>query len=175
MALSMLWAQLRSKDPNTKVGACVYHPRSGATFLGYNGFPVGVPDLRSVWDQRDRSRTPNKYQYVVHAETNAIRRALSVFSDLAECLLYVTHFPCHHCMKDSIIPSGLKSVVYMNPVPVDPVTDDLARVAKVTLQKCRTEFTLNDQTLRDWREPASKSITLTDVGQSHGSRSEYPR
>jgi hypothetical protein len=41
------WAQSRSKG-KTKVGAVVYHEASGQMFLGYNGFPAGVPDLSLI-------------------------------------------------------------------------------------------------------------------------------
>lgn len=160
MALAVLWAELRSKDPRTKVGACVYHPKSGGLFLGYNGFPVGISDLKSVWDQRDQTRVMSKYTVVVHAEVNAIRKALTVFSDLTECLLYVTHYPCHRCMKDSIIPSGLKTVVYMNHLPADPATEDLADMAQVTLMKSRTEFVFTDETQKPWDSGAPMGITI---------------
>lgn len=163
MALAVLWAELRSKDPRTRVGACVYHPKSGGLFLGYNGFPTGIPDLKSLWNQRDRSQSLSKYSAVVHAEVNAIRKALTVFRDLSECLLYVTHYPCHRCMTDSIIPSGLKTVVYMSHLPADSATEELASMAKVTLQKSRTEFVFNDETQKPWGSGAPMGITMRNT------------
>ena len=163
MAVAVLWSQMRSKDPRTKVGACVYHPKSGALFLGYNGFPTGVPDLKSIWDQRDRTQSTTKYSFVVHAETNAVRKALTVFRDLSECILYVTHYPCSACMKDSIVSSGLKTVVYMNHLPADPATEALANMAKVTLMKARTEFVLMDEAQKPWDAGAPVSITLRNT------------
>lgn len=163
MALATLWSKLRSKDPRTKVGACVYHPKSGALFLGYNGFPSGVPDLKSVWDQRDRAQTSAKYAFVVHAEVNAIRKALTVFQDLSECVLYVTHYPCHACMKDSVLTSGLKTVVYMSHLPTDPATELLANMAKVQLIKARSEFVFSDEVLQPWDSGAPISITLRNT------------
>jgi deoxycytidylate deaminase len=160
MALAVLWAELRSKDPRTRVGACVYHPKSGGLFLGYNGFPAGVPDLKSVWEQRDRTQQQtSKYHFVVHAEINAIRKALTVFRDLSECLLYVTHYPCHACMKE-VISAGLKTVVYMSHLPADPATAELADLAKVTLKKSRSEFVFQDETQKPWDSGAPMSITI---------------
>lgn len=163
MAVATLWAQLRSKDPSTKVGACVYHPKSGALFLGYNGFPSGIPDFMSVWNQKDRTKSPNKYQYCVHAETSAVRRALSVFQDLSECLMYVTHYPCSACMRDTIIPSGLKTVVYMQQIPVDDITDTLARVAGIKLVKARTDIAFRDEAQLDWGASTPKGIIIIDA------------
>ena len=163
MAIATLWAHLRSKDPNTKVGACVYHHKSGALFLGYNGFPMGLPDTKSVWDQKDRSKSPNKYQYCVHAETSAIRRALSVFPDLQQCAMFVTHFPCSQCMRDSIIPSGLKTVFYMQQVPADAITEELARAAKVQLVKSRIEFSYFDKLGDEWAAESPKMISVSNI------------
>ena len=44
---------LRSKDPNTQVGACIVNPEKRVVGLGYNGFPKGCNDDDFPWD-RDR-------------------------------------------------------------------------------------------------------------------------
>lgn len=160
IALSTLWAQLRSKDPNTKVGACVYHEKSGALFLGYNGFPTSIPDLKNVWDQRDRTKSPNKYEYSVHAEVAAVRKAFAVFSDLSECVLYVTHFPCRACFKDTIITSGLKHVVYMATYPHDAVSEELARISGIQLSKSTVDFHFTDTSDPSWTA-GSKCISIS--------------
>ena len=43
MAMAHL-AAFRSKDPNTKVGACIVNPQKRVVGLGYNGFPMGCSD-----------------------------------------------------------------------------------------------------------------------------------
>jgi deoxycytidylate deaminase len=85
-----------------------------------------------------------------------------VFRDLSECLLYVTHYPCHLCMKE-IIRSGLKTVVYMSHLPADPATEELAGLAKVTLMKSRTEFVFNDETQKPWDSGAPMGITVRNT------------
>lgn len=102
------WAQARSKDPKTKVGAAVFDPRTGGLFLGYNGFPAGVPDYTDRWDG------PHKYEWVVHAEANAIRKALMALHDLSDCTLYCTHEPCLACVRDWILPSGVRTVCFIH-------------------------------------------------------------
>lgn len=122
------WADARSKDPRTRVGACVYDPCSGGMFLGYNGFPAGVEDLEARWE------APAKYDYVVHAEVNAILKALRALSHgLHDCRMYVTLQPCRHCMG-VIIQSGLRDVRYLVARP-DAVSEQMAREASVSVMQ----------------------------------------
>jgi deoxycytidylate deaminase len=109
--------------------------------FGYNGFPAGIPDLKELWDCRDVNNPvaladgvlATKYSVVVHAETAAVRKALMQLGDLSQCVLIVTHFPCNNCMKDVILPSGLRHVVYGSEYPVNPLTSWLAVTAGCTL------------------------------------------
>lgn len=116
MALCQKWASLRSKDPSTKVGACVYDESTGAMHFGYNGFPKGVPDLADVWTRRERQPGEEdlftKYDLVVHAEVNAITKALRAGVIGHKCTMYVTHFPCPRCMRDVVANSGIRHIVY---------------------------------------------------------------
>ena len=98
---------MRSKDPNTRVGACIVNPQKRVVGLGYNGFPYGCEDEEFPWD-RDGEFLETKYPYVVHAELNAI---LNSIQDLHGCTLYVSLFPCNECVK-AIIQSGIKEIVY---------------------------------------------------------------
>jgi deoxycytidylate deaminase len=138
-----LWAKLRSKDPNTKVGACVYHSASDIMAFGYNGFNRGVPDRKDWWDNRDRASSTNKYVLSVHAETSAIRKAsIALGGDLSGCVLYVTHYPCHCCMKDDIVPSKIKRVIYMSDYPADPATELQASLNSVKLEKAKLDLSI---------------------------------
>ena len=98
---------MRSKDPNTQVGACIVSKKNRIVGIGYNGFPIGIDDDEYPWEnQGDFLNT--KYPYVVHAEPNAI---LNSTVSLENATLYVTLFPCHECAK-LIIQSGIKEIVY---------------------------------------------------------------
>ena len=99
----------RSKDPNTRVGACIVNPQKRVVGLGYNGFPYGCEDEEFPWD-RDGEFLETKYPYVVHAEPNAI---LNSTSNLKCSTLYVTLFPCNECAK-LVIQSGIKHIIYMD-------------------------------------------------------------
>ena len=109
MGVSLLAAQ-RSKDPNTQVGACIVDDQNRILSTGYNGFPQGCSDDDFPWN-RDESRGETKYQFVVHAELNAILNSRG--KSLAGSKRYVSLFPCHECAK-AIIQSGVSEVVYLS-------------------------------------------------------------
>ena len=101
-------SSLRSKDPNTKVGACIVDSDHKVVSIGYNGMPRGLDEEKLSWNKNDG--LDNKYLYVCHAEFNAILNTRNG-SALKDCTLYVTLFPCNECSK-AITQSGIKELVY---------------------------------------------------------------
>lgn len=99
---------MRSKDPNSQVGACIVSPDNKILSMGYNGFPTGCSDDEFPW-RREGDPLENKYFYVTHSELNAILNYRG--GSLEGSRLYVTLFPCNECAK-AIIQSGIKSIVY---------------------------------------------------------------
>lgn len=108
MSIALL-SSLRSKDPNTKVGACIVSEDHKVLSLGYNGMPIGVDDHKIPWE-RVGEPIDTKYFYVCHAELNAI---LNSNHNLKNSTVYVTLFPCNECTK-AIIQSGIKKIVYLS-------------------------------------------------------------
>ena len=106
MGLAHLSA-LRSKDPNTQVGAAIVDENHRVVSVGYNGFPTGVSDDEFPWSREGNVLT-SKYAFVVHAELNAI---LNSQRSVRGCTIYVSLFPCNECAK-AIIQSGIKKIVY---------------------------------------------------------------
>lgn len=106
MGLAHLSA-MRSKDPNTQVGACIVGEDNKVVSIGYNGFPRGISDKEFPWE-REGGVLDTKYAYVVHAELNAI---LNSNRSLNGCTLYVSLFPCNECAK-AIIQAGIKKIIY---------------------------------------------------------------
>lgn len=106
MGVALLAAK-RSKDPNTQVGACIVDKNNIILSTGYNGFPYGCSDDEYSWD---RTGADTKYNYVVHAELNAVLNAQG--KDLHGARLYVDLFPCNECAK-AIIQAGIGEVVYL--------------------------------------------------------------
>lgn len=105
-------AAMRSKDPNTQVGACIVDKENYILSIGYNGAPRGFNDDIFPWG-RDRDGDPlnTKYPYVCHAELNAIINYTSSRDHFQGAKIYVTLFPCNECAK-LIIQSGIKEVIY---------------------------------------------------------------
>ena len=109
MGIALL-SSYRSKDPSTQVGACIVDDQNRILSTGYNGFPHGCSDDEFPWN-RDESKGDTKYQFVVHAELNAILNARG--KSLAGSILYVGLFPCNECAK-AIIQAGIREVVYLS-------------------------------------------------------------
>ena len=109
MGVSLLAAE-RSKDPSTQVGACIVSGDNRILSTGYNGFPQGCSDDDFPWN-RNAELGETKYNFVVHAELNAILNAGG--KSLVGSRIFVSLFPCHECAK-AIIQSGVKEVVYLS-------------------------------------------------------------
>ena len=107
MGVSIL-SGMRSKDPNTQVGACIVGKDHRILSMGYNGFPNGCSDEDFPWD-REGDPLKIKYPYVTHSELNAILNYRG--GSLEGSTLYVSLFPCNECAK-AIIQAGIRTVVY---------------------------------------------------------------
>ena len=99
---------MRSKDPNTQVGACIVSDDNKILSMGYNGFPWGCSDDEFPWE-REGDEVETKYPYVTHSELNAILNYRG--GSLEGTKLYVSLFPCNECAK-AIIQAGIRTVVY---------------------------------------------------------------
>lgn len=99
---------MRSKDPNTQVGACIVSKDNKILSVGYNGFPIGCSDDEFPWE-REGEQLETKYPYVTHGELNAILNYRG--GSLEGTTLYVSLFPCNECTK-AIIQAGIKRIVY---------------------------------------------------------------
>lgn len=108
MGISKL-SGMRSKDPNTQVGACIVSEDNKILSMGYNGFPIGCSDDEFPWEREQEDPLKNKYLYSTHSELNAILNYRG--GSLEGAKLYVTLFPCNECAK-AIIQAGIRTVVY---------------------------------------------------------------
>lgn len=106
--LAKYHAELFSKDPSTKVAALILDQNNNILSLGYNGLP------RKFEETPDRWEKPMKYNYVVHAEANAIATAARNGVKLDGSSIVSTLFPCNECAK-LIIQSGIKKIITKKP------------------------------------------------------------
>lgn len=109
MGVAMLSA-MRSKDPNTCVGACIVSQENKILSVGYNGMPRGCSDDEYPWE-REGATLDTKYVYVCHAELNAILNYTGV--DMRGAKVYTTLFPCNECTK-ALIQTGISEVIYLS-------------------------------------------------------------
>ena len=131
MGIALL-SSMRSKDPNTQVGACIVNEDKRIVGVGYNGLPKGCEDTDFPWE-REGEFLETKYPYVCHAELNAI---LNSIKSLKNSTIYVTHFPCNECAK-AIVQSGIKKVVYFSDKHKDLET---TKASKKILENANVEI-----------------------------------
>lgn len=110
MGVALLSA-MRSKDPNTQVGACIVNDDNRIVSVGYNGFPRGCSDEDFPWERSADNQNDTKYPFVCHAELNAILNSNGI--GVKGSRIYVALFPCNECAK-AIIQAGIKEIVYIS-------------------------------------------------------------
>ena len=93
-----------SPDEQTKVGALLIHGESGAVISeGYNGF------IRGAQDEILPKTRPDKYEYMIHAETNLLCNAVRHGVSANKCVIYCTISPCVGCMR-TLYQAGIKEI-----------------------------------------------------------------
>lgn len=105
---------LRSKDPKTQVGAVIVDNYSNHIVgTGYNGMPRGINDRDVHWD------SPEKHDYVIHAEMNAISHCTQDLNGSQTYVIYCTLYPCLACAKTIAAAGSIIQVI----CPVGPSKD----------------------------------------------------
>jgi dCMP deaminase len=97
----------KSKDRSTKVGCVLVGQDNEVLSVGFNGFPRGVND-----DVEERHERPLKYQFVEHAERNAVYNAARQGIKTLGCKAYLNCYspPCQDCTR-ALIQPGLKEII----------------------------------------------------------------
>ena len=122
-----------SKDPSRKIGAVIVGKNKQIISQGYNGFPRGIEDKDSRLNDRQ-----TKYQYIIHAEMNAIYNALYNGSSVQNSTIYVHGLSvCHECAK-AICQVGISRVV-MDTKP-DERWSDSCRLALEIFNECGIKY-----------------------------------
>ena len=86
-----------------QVGALIVKNGNIISF-GYNGTPSGFPNVCEANNVT--------FEYVLHAESNAITKACKSPISTEDATMYCTHACCVHCAK-LIIQSGIVTFVYI--------------------------------------------------------------
>ena len=139
MGVSLL-SSMRSKDPNTQVGACIVSDENKIMAVGYNGLPKGCSDDEFPWEREADDPNDTKYPFVCHAELNAILNAGG--QSLKGARIFVALFPCNECAK-AIIQSGIKEVIYISDkydgTPANTASKRMFKSAGVKLTKFKSD------------------------------------
>ena len=95
-----------SPDEETQVGALLISIKTGAVLgSGFNGF------IRKANDAVLPKTRPDKYPYMVHAETNMIYNCARHGISTDECFVFSTLSPCVNCCR-AIYQSGIATVIF---------------------------------------------------------------
>jgi len=92
-----------SKDKSTVVGAVIVRGKNPIS-MGVNGFPSGCND-----EKPERHERPLKYDWVLHAEANAIINAARNGECTNDTVMYINWFPCANC-AGMIVQAGIKKI-----------------------------------------------------------------
>ena len=114
----------RSKDPHTKVGAVIVKDNH-ILGLGYNAEPKGFA-YSFDWNSEE------KYDYVIHAELNAIANSTYFGNSIAGAVIYVTLSPCKECIK-LLAQYGIKTVYYKERYKDFEQSEIFAKYANISL------------------------------------------
>lgn len=82
-----------SHDIHTKVGCLLINKNNQIVASGYNGFCRGVDDSSIP------TTKPEKYDYIVHAEQNAIYQCSTLPTTTKDCIAVCTLSPCINCLR----------------------------------------------------------------------------
>ena len=102
----------QSPDTNRKVGCVVTNASGHILVSGCNDLVMGAQKTEA------RCSKPLKYQWIEHAERNAIYAAARNGIPLAGTTMYINWFPCVECCR-CVIQSGISKLVS----PTRPDTD----------------------------------------------------
>lgn len=96
----------QSHDEHTKVGALLIHGKTGAIISsGFNGY------IRKAADNKLPKTRPEKYEFMIHAETNLIYNCAKHGVSTDECFVFCTLSPCINCVR-AMYQSGITKVYF---------------------------------------------------------------
>lgn len=100
------WWARRSKDPRTKIGAVLVRWEDKIPIsMAYNSFSRKVND-----NVPERWERPEKYEWVTHAEDNAVLNCARRGYSSNGCVMYTQGIPCTRC-ADACVQGGITEVV----------------------------------------------------------------
>ena len=124
-------AARRSTCDRAQVGSVIVK-ENRILSTGYNGSPSGQPhclDVGHLMEDGHCIRT-------IHGEMNSVLMAARHGVAIEGAKVYVTHFPCYHCLK-SLVDAGIKEICYSQAYRIDAKVKRLARGSKAVLRRVK--------------------------------------
>lgn len=106
MSLCFVIAE-RSIDPSTKHGAVWVSSDKRILSTGYNG------PIKNSYDKQVPLTRPEKYDFIIHAESNCLLSHYGSSQDIKGSTMYITGEPCSSCLQ-MMLQKGIKHIVYGN-------------------------------------------------------------
>lgn len=103
LALAFLISS-RSHDEETKHGCVITDYNHIILGTGYNGF------VRGLDDKKLPKKRPDKYPWMIHSESNAIKNCKILPREAGGGIAYVTGYCCHKCFQE-LVQVGVDSIV----------------------------------------------------------------
>lgn len=130
--LNAIYWSHKSHDEQTKCGCCIAAKDHTIISFGYNGF------IRNI-DDTDLPKTrPEKYPYMIHAETNALLNALRQGKSTLGATAYITGKPCVNCLQ-FMWQAGIDRVVYTD-YSKPKMIEDQDKVFDTIIQKTNLDI-----------------------------------
>ena len=126
-----------SKDPKRQVGAIIFKDKQNIVAIGYNGIPALLED------KAGRLEGEARYQWIEHAERNAIYQATKSGTTMVDCSMAVTLFPCIDCVR-AILQCGLTHLITTRPDFSDIRWGEQYRISVEMLEEAGTKITYID-------------------------------
>jgi len=97
---------LRTSDKQTGNG-CIFVRDKTIISHGFNGF------IRNIDDTLLPNTRPEKYDFIMHSEENAIFSCAKKGISCSGAIAYITDYPCLHCLQ-SMYQAGISKVIHTN-------------------------------------------------------------
>ena len=119
----------RSIDPHTKHGCVITSQDNKILSIGYNGAASRLNNNKIPLTR------PDKYQYILHAEDNAI---LNCRFPLDNSIFYITGEPCTSCLN-KILQVGASKIVY-GPKKSTQITEEIKKHIDFIVRESKIEY-----------------------------------
>ena len=150
---------MKSKDESTNFGAVIVNHDNQIISTGYNSFPKGIND-----NVKERQKRPEKYEWFVHAEENAICNAAAIGNSTKFNKIYVNGMPCARCTR-KILQAGIVEIIVdkkSNDLFMKNSPGDWKKLNRITLEMIGEVPSL---TLRFWNGKTIKKIERLIAGE----------